>query len=243
MKIGFIGMGNMAKAIAGGFVNSKKVAASDLYAYAPTKDKLINNSKEIGFNACDTAIDVVKASDIVILACKPYQIKAVLDEIGTALTGKALVSIAAGWTFKSFEDILGDKVMIQCIMPNTPAMVGEGVMLFEAKNSLTSELNDHIKDIFSALGIVEVLPTELMGIGGAISGCGPAFMDLMMESYADAGSAKLQQVSGSHPAVLKDAVCSPNGTTIRGVAALEKNGFRNACISSVDAIMDFKKNS
>ena len=98
MKIGFIGMGNMAKAIAGGFVNSKKVAASDLYAYAPTKDKLINNSKEIGFNACDTAIDVVKASDIVILACKPYQIKAVLDEIGTALTGKALVSIAAGWT-------------------------------------------------------------------------------------------------------------------------------------------------
>ena len=263
MKIGFIGMGNMAKAIAGGFVNSKKVAASDLYAYAPTKDKLINNSKEIGFNACDTAIDVVKASDIVIIACKPYQIKAVLDEIGTALTGKALVSIAAGWTFKSFEDILGDKVMIQCIMPNTPAMVGEGVMLFEAKNSLTSELNDHIKDIFSALGIVEVLPAELMGIGGAISGCGPAFMDLMMESYADAavkygigrdmayrlvaqtmlGSAKLQQVSGSHPAVLKDAVCSPNGTTIRGVAALEKNGFRNACISSVDAIMDYKKNS
>ena len=263
MKIGFIGMGNMAKAIAAGFISSKKVAAADLYAYAPTKDKLNNNSREIGFTACESATEVVNASDIVILACKPYQIKSVLDEIGSALTGKALVSIAAGWTFKSFEDILSDKAMIQCIMPNTPAMVGEGVMLFEAKNSLSDELAAYIKDIFASLGIVEVIPTELMGIGGAISGCGPAFMDLVMESYADAavkygigrdmayrlvaqtmlGSAKLQQISGSHPAVLKDAVCSPNGTTIRGVAALEKNGLRNACISSVDAIMDFKKNS
>ena len=263
MKIGFIGMGNMAKAIAQGFINSKKVAASDLYAYAPTKDKLLNNSKEIGFNACDSASDAVNAADIVILACKPYQIESVLKEIGTALNGKALVSIAAGWTFASFADILGDNVMIQCIMPNTPAMVGEGVMLFEATNSLSSELDTYIKDIFASLGIVEVIPTNLMGIGGAISGCGPAFMDLVMESYADAavkygigrdmayrlvaqtmlGSAKLQQQTGSHPAVLKDAVCSPNGTTIRGVATLEACGLRNACISSIDAIMDFKKNS
>ena len=261
MKIGFIGMGNMAKAIAAGFINSKKVNAADLYAYAPTRDKLLNNSKEIGFNPCESAVDVVNASDIVIMACKPYQIKAVLDEIGSALNGKALVSIAAGWTFNSFSDILGGQVMIQCIMPNTPAMVGEGVMLFEKTNSLNSDLDAYIKDIFASLGIVEVIPTELMGIGGAISGCGPAFMDLVMESYADAavkygigrdmayrlvaqtmlGSAKLQQVSGSHPAVLKDAVCSPNGTTIRGVAALEACGLRNACISSVDAIMDFKK--
>ncbi|MBP5745862.1 MAG: NAD(P)-binding domain-containing protein, partial [Lachnospiraceae bacterium] len=144
MKIGFIGMGNMAKAIAAGFISSKKVAAADLYAYAPTKDKLNNNSREIGFTACESATEVVNASDIVILACKPYQIKSVLDEIGSALSGKALVSIAAGWTFKSFEDILGDKAMIQCIMPNTPAMVGEGVMLFEAKNSLSDELAAYI---------------------------------------------------------------------------------------------------
>jgi len=101
----------------------------------------------------------------------------------------------------------------------------------------------------------------LMGIGGAISGCGPAFMDLIMEAYADAavkygiarpvayklvaqtmlGSAKLQQITGDHPGVLKDAVCSPNGTTIRGVDTLEKKGLRGACISSIDSIMEYKK--
>lgn len=263
MKISFIGMGNMAKAIAKGFVSSGKVSASDMYAYAPTREKLINNSREIGFNACDSASDAAEKGELIIIACKPYQIKDVLNEISPVLTGKALVSIAAGWTFDTFADILGDKVRLQCIMPNTPAMVGEGVMLFEAKNSLNENESSYIKDIFAALGTVETLPANLMGIGGAISGCGPAFMDLVMEAYADAavkygigretayrlvsqtmlGSAKLQQVTGDHPGVLKDAVCSPNGTTIRGVAALESCGLRNACISSIDTIMDFKKQS
>ena len=139
-------------------------------------------------------------------------------------------------------------------------MVKEGVLLFEKTNSLTQEELSFVKDIFSSLGTVEELPTELMGIGGAISGCGPAFMDLIMESYADAavkygisrdlayrlisqtmlGSAKLQQETKSHPGMLKDAVCSPNGTTIRGVCPLEKYGLRNACIESIDAIMNFK---
>ena len=146
-------------------------------------------------------------------------------------------------------------------MPNTPAMVGEGVMLFEEQHSLTKEEHDYIMELFATLGIVEELPTRLMGIGGAISGCGPAFMDLIMEAYADAavkygisretayrlvsqtmlGSAKLQQVSGSHPGVLKDAVCSPAGTTIRGVEALEHGGLRAACMDSVNVIMDMKR--
>lgn len=105
--------------------------------------------------------------------------------------------------------------------------------------------------------IIEELPASLMGIGGAISGCGPAFMDLIIESYADAavkygisrqtaykivsqtmlGSAKLQLKTEAHPGILKDAVCSPGGTTIRGVDSLEKNGLRGICISSIDAIM------
>ena len=261
MKISFIGMGNMAQAIAQGFINSGKVNASDMYAYAPTKEKLLKNSSKIGFNPCDSVNDAAKNGDIVIIACKPYQIKDVLDQIGSDLKGKALVSIAAGWTFDTFEEILKGSVRIQCIMPNTPAMVGEGVMLFEAKNSLTDTETSYIKDIFASLGTVETLPTNLMGIGGAISGCGPAFMDLVMEAYADAavkygigrdmayrmisqtmlGSAKLQQATGQHPGVLKDAVCSPNGTTIRGVATLEEKGLRSACISSIDTIMDFKK--
>ena len=130
-----------------------------------------------------------------------------------------------------------------------------------SEEEILNALNvSQLKELFAALGIVEELPTNLMGIGGAISGCGPAFMDLVMEAYADAavkygiqrptayrlvaqtmlGSAKLQQITGEHPGVLKDAVCSPNGTTIRGIDTLEKKGLRGACISSIDTIMDFK---
>lgn len=260
MKIGFIGMGNMAQAIAQGFINMKKVAAADIYGFAPNQSKLKNNAASIGFVPVDSVEKLVDKSDIIIMACKPYQIDDVLEKVGTKLSGKALISIAAGWVFDTFYDKL-ENVRIQCIMPNTPAMVGEGVFLFEEKNSLSDDEAKYVKGIFSALGIVETLPTRLMGIGAAVSGCGPAFMDLMMESYADAavkygigrdmayrlvaqtmlGSAKLQLETGTHPGALKDAVCSPGGTTIRGVATLEDKGFRSACISSIDAIMDFKK--
>lgn len=257
MKISFIGMGNMAQAIAAGFVNSGKMASSDISAYAPTWDKLKANSEKIGFTPCHSMAEAVAAGDIIILACKPYQLNDVLSKIKEDLSGKAIVSIAAGWNIKSFQDVLGDSVRIQCIMPNTPAMVGEGVMLFENENTLTEAELSYIKDLFSSLGIIETLPSELMKAGMAISGCGPAFMDLIMEAYGDAavkygigrdmayrlisqtmlGSAKLQQVTGSHPGVLKDAVCSPRGTTIRGVSALEEGGIRSTCIKSVDEIM------
>lgn len=260
-KIGFIGMGNMALAMAEGFIKSGKVKGEDILAFAPNQEKLNKNAEKIGFKPYDSVKNLVKDSDAVLIACKPYQIESVFAEVKDLLKGKALISVAAGWIFKTFSDILGDSVRIQCIMPNTPAMVGEGVMLFEKENSLTAEEHAQVLDMFGALGIVEELPGNLMGIGGAISGCGPAFMDLMMEAYADAavkygigrdvayrlvsqtmlGSAKLQQVTKNHPGVLKDAVCSPNGTTIRGVDALEKAGFRGACISSIDAIMDYKK--
>lgn len=257
MKIGFIGMGNMAKAIAAGLIESGAVDAMDVLAYAPTQSKLVENADEIGFMAMSSANSVVQNSDLIILACKPYQITSVLPGIAVDMKDKALLSIAAGWTYDNFENILKDS-RIQCVMPNTPAMVGEGVFLFEEKNSLNEDERSEIMALFEKLGLVVQLPTHLMGIGGAISGCGPAFMDLIMEAYADAavkygikrdmayqlisktmlGSAKLQIETGKHPGVLKDEVCSPGGTTIRGVAALEKNGLRNACIESIDAIMN-----
>lgn len=257
-KIGFIGMGNMAQAIAEGFLRSGNVQKTDLFAYAPHKEKLVRNSERIGFVPAASLKELVAASDMIVIACKPYQIASVLGEIQKELTGKAILSIASGWVYSTYYQILGDAVRIQCIMPNTPAMVGEGVMLFEEENSLTEEEHTWMLTLFSSLGMVEQLPTGLMGIGGAVSGCGPAFMDLIMEAYADAavkygisretayrlvaqtmlGSAKLQQVTGSHPGVLKDAVCSPNGTTIRGVAALEHSGIRAACMDSIDAVMN-----
>lgn len=257
MKIGFIGMGNMAKAIASGFISSKKIQKENIFAFAPNQEKLKKNASELGFVPCESILSLADSCDVFIMACKPYQIEGVLSEIKEKLFGKVLVSVAAGWSYEKFHEILGNDVRIQCIMPNTPAMIGEGVMLFEKENSLNAGELKEIKDLFSSLGIIEELPASLMGIGGAISGCGPAFMDLIIEAYADAavkygisrqtaykivsqtmlGSAKLQLETGTHPGALKDAVCSPGGTTIRGVDSLEKNGLRGICISSIDAIM------
>lgn len=256
-RIGFIGMGNMAQAIVSGFFRAGRVEKENVLAYAPHKEKLRSNAEKIGFVPVDTPEALVAQSDILIMACKPYQIEGVLRQVRSGMKGKALISIAAGWVFADYEKLLGTDVRIQCMMPNTPAMVGEGVILFEETNTLTPEERELVWELFATLGLVRELPTTLMGIGGAVSGCGPAFMDLVMEAYADAavkygiprvtayelvaqtmlGSARLQQVTGEHPGVLKDAVCSPNGTTIRGVDALEHAGLRAACIDAIDAVM------
>ncbi|MBR5712949.1 MAG: pyrroline-5-carboxylate reductase [Lachnospiraceae bacterium] len=278
MNIGFLGMGNMAQAIAKGWIERDLVRAGEIVAYAPHQDRLKENALRIGFRAVSSAAEAVQRSDVVIIACKPYQIHDLLQEVGFELVGKQLWSIAAGWKNSDFNREFIElglpvneasnakfgwytPVRVQCIMPNTPAMIGEGVFLFEEDNSLRPEELEVMKHLFAGLGMVVLLPSKLMDIGGYISGCGPAFVDIFMEAYADAavkygvpraaayqlvgqtvlGSAKLMLETGDHPGVLKDAVCSPNGTTICGVAALEKAGFRSACIESIDAIVNKKK--
>ena len=261
-KIAFIGMGNMAQAIVKGIIKSEKVMKENLLAYAPNQDKLKKNSEIYGFVPYSDIGKLISDSDVIIIACKPYQIEAILKEYGSSFSGKNLLSVAAGWDFAKYKALLPENVSIQFVMPNTPAMVGKGVFLFEKTNSFDENERKQIIALFMTMGLVEELPSNLMGIGGAVTGCGPAFVDLMIEAYADAavkygisrasayklvsqtvlGSAALCLETGEHPAVLKDAVCSPNGTTIRGVAALEENGFRNSCIKSIDAIMEFKKN-
>ncbi len=258
-KIGFIGMGNMAKAIAGGFVEKKAAEKENLFAYAPNQTKLAANAAEIGFTPVTSVEKLADICDTLIVGCKPYQIDDVLSRISGKLAGKLLISLAVGWVFDTFAQKL-DETKIQCIMPNTPALVGEGVFLFEEKTNFSPEDRSLLREMFGKLGVVVDMPTSLMGIGGAVSGCGPAFVDMFMEAYADAavkygvprntaykliaqtvlGSAKLQMETGRHPGVLKDEVCSPSGTTICGVASLEENGFRNACIKSIDAIMQKK---
>lgn len=260
-KLGFIGMGNMARALCTGFIQSGKIAGKNVFAFAPHQDKLKKNAEAIGFTPTASVTELVDTVDTVVMACKPYQIDGVLQEIKDHLKGKALVSIAAGWPFARYQMELADivdSIRIQFVMPNTPAMVGEGVLLFEDENSLNKEERAQIMDLFAATGLVKEIPSALMGIAGTVTGCGPAFVDLMIEAYGDAavkygmkreeayalisqmilGSAKLQLATGSHPGVLKDAVCSPSGTTIQGVTALEENGFRNACIKSIDAVME-----
>ena len=260
MKIGFIGMGNMAQALAQGFKNAGLVRTEDMYAFAPNQTKLAANAEKIGFIPMPSAKELVKNSEMIIMACKPYQIESVLCKLGDALNGKALVSVAAGWDFEKYSRFLDPSVRVQFVMPSTPAMVGEGVLLFEDRNTLLPEEREEVMRLMDAVGMVEVLPSRLMGIGGAVTGCGPAFVDMMMEAYADAavkygiqrqtayrlvsqmvlGAAKLQMVTGEHPGSLKDKVCSPGGTTICGVASLEEDGLRSACIHSIDAVMSKK---
>lgn len=256
-KIAFIGMGNMACALAKGFVKSGKIAAKNIFAYAPNQIKLKENSLDIGFVPCSTLEEAVSSANTVFMACKPYQIENILPKIKHLLEGKALVSIALGWNFHRYGNCLSHSTRVQFVMPNTPALVGEGVFLFEKSNSLLPEERLSLMELFSSIGLVEELEDRLMGIGGAVSGCGPAFVDIFIEAYADAackyglprktayslisqtllGSAKLQLETGTHPAILKDNVCSPAGSTIKGVAALEEAGLRHACIHSIDAIM------
>lgn len=256
-KIGFIGMGNMAQAIVSGWIGKKLLTADQVYAYAPHYDKLEKNAARIGFTPCRELKDMVKKCDTLIMACKPYQIENVLAQIKEDLHEKTLLSIAAGWNYEKYASYLPANTRFQYIMPNTPAMVGEGVSLFEKTNSLTEEEHYQIRNLFKAIGSVEELDDSLMKIGMAITGCGPAFVDLMIEALGDAGvkyglprkqayalasqmilgSAKLQLETGEHPGVLKDNVCSPAGTTIKGVDALEHNGIRAAFIDAIDAIM------
>ncbi len=258
MKLGFIGMGNMANALARGFVASGKVSPADLYAFDPAAEKLAQMANELGFTPVGSERELAAAVDMVIMACKPYHVEGALAAMGEALSGKALLSIALGWDHAAYRAVLQNDVRVQFVMPNTPAMVGEGMFLFEKATTFTKDELAFATELLAAIGVVETLPSEQMGIGGALSGCGPAFVDLLIEAFADAGvlyglprdkalklvsqtvkgSAKLQQETGLHPGTLKDMVCSPAGSTIKGVAALEQNCFRGAAIAAIEAIME-----
>lgn len=256
-SLGFIGMGNMAQALAQGFIASGALKGERVFAYAPHQEKLRANAERIGFQPVASLTELAAAADTLVMACKPYQIESVVTELGDALLGKALVSIAAGWDFARYESVLPQSTRFQFVMPNTPAMVREGVLLFEEKTSLEKAERQELMDLFSTVGVVEVVPSRLMSAAGTVTGCGPAFVDLMIEAYADAavkygvpraqayalvaqmvkGSAALALETKEQPGILKDAVCSPGGTTIRGVCSLEEDGFRAACIHSIDAIL------
>lgn len=257
MKIGFIGMGNMAQALASGFIKYGRVKAQGLKAFAPNQKKLKENADKIGFTPVATLPELLEDSDIIILACKPYQMDTVLGEIKDLLKGKAVISVALGWNFKKWESEQIKDTRFQFVMPNIPVCTGEGVLIFEEENSLFDGERTDMMKLFESVGLITELPSRLIGIGGAISGCGPAFVNMFIEAYADAavrygiqrdkayelvsatlmGAARMQLMTGEHPAVLKDKVCSPAGSTIKGVMALEREGFRRACQTSIDEIM------
>ena len=252
-----IGAGNMGGAILHGVIDADYVKASQLLVCDKSRTRLEELALELpGVTFCDMAPDLVEQSDMVILAVKPNMVRQVIDDIRPVLSGKAIISIAAGWTVAMLQEALeGSGATYLRVMPNTPAMVGEGMTAICNETTFSVSDFDFAQGIFDAVGRTIVLPERLFDGVIAISGSSPAYVDMMIEAMADAGvreglprknayemaaqavlgSALMVLQSGEHPGSLKDAVCSPGGTTIDAVVELERKGFRAAIMDAMEA--------
>lgn len=257
MKIGFIGGGNMANAIAGGILSAQLCKPGELYVSDVSLDALEKYEK-LGVHTA-TSIDIVLDADILILAVKPFIIPMVLTQLkeqySDKIKDKVFVSIAAGVPISEIKNHLGFDAKVVRVMPNTPALVGAGMSVLASEFSpVTQDEFDAVRSIFDAVGETEVLSESLLNAVTAVSGSSPAYVYMMIEAMADAavqggiarpiayklaaqsvlGSAKMVLDTKKHPGELKDMVCSPKGTTIDAVAALEEYGFRNAIIKAME---------
>lgn len=255
MRIGFIGTGNMGTPLVKRIAASGMAAPDCINIFDVDKEKASALARETGVNLMDGNRAVVENSDIIILAIKPSYIKPVLEECKSSFNkSKVLVSIAVGVPIKAYKDILGEEVRIVRTMPNTPALVGEGMTLVCFDKDIGTGEKEIIRKLFECVGKVEELEERLMSEVTALTGSSPAYVYIFIEAMADAavlsgiprnlayklaaqavlGSAKMVLESGKHPAELKDQVCSPAGTTIEAVSSLEKNGFRHTIIDAMN---------
>mgnify|MGYP000828431987 CR=1 FL=1 len=255
MKVGFIGFGNMAQALAAGLAASGALQPGQIGACARDRAKLHRNTEPHGFLAFDDAAGVAGFADVVVVAVKPYQVEAVLAPVKGMLAGKVVVSVAAGMTFDRYEEILAPGTHHLSTIPNTPVAVCEGIVVCERRHSLSEAEWQSVQALLSHVGLVVTVDTAQLGIAGTVCGCGPAFVAMFIEALADGGvacglprakaqeyaaqmvlgSAKMVLESGQHPGALKDAVCSPGGSTIQGVRVLEEHGLRGAVMDAVIA--------
>lgn len=255
LKIGFIGFGNMAQAIAFGFLREGVLEGGQIYACARNYDKLRANTESRGINPCETAAQVAEASDIVFIAVKPYMVADVVSPVAGLLQNKIVISVAAGVSFDDYEAILAPGTRHITTLPNTPVSVGRGIFILEDKHSLGGDF-ELVSALLSTISLVQTVDSAHVSIAGTIAGCGPAFVSMFIEALGDAGvmhgltrplayqlagqmvagTGSLLVETGSHPGAMKDAVCSPGGTTIVGVTTLERKGLRSAVIDAIDAI-------
>lgn len=259
MKIGFIGLGNMARAIIGGMLREGIASAEDILGSAKTQKTLEAVRKEYGIGVELSNQAVAEAADVLILAVKPQFLEDVIAEIrDTVKEGTLVISIAAGkslsWLFETFGRPFG---IVRC-MPNTPALVGEGCTGVCANDRVTEEELAYSLRLMESFGRASLVEERLMDAVGAVSGSSPAYVFMFIEAMADAGvaagmpraqayefaaqavcgSARLMLETGKHPGELKDMVCSPGGTTIEGVKVLEKAGFRGAVMDALLAAVE-----
>ncbi len=253
---GFIGTGNMGKAMIGGVITSGLATPDCVIACDPTTQKLDELKDEFGIEAILTDNKTAtKLSDVVVLSVKPYLYETIIAEIKDMLRPDTIVvMIAAGQTLSVNEARFGKPVKLVRVMPNTPALVGEAMSAVCFNENITEADKKVVLAMLNSFGKAEEVPESMMDAVTGISGSSPAYVYMFIEAMADAavmhgmpraqaytfaaqavmGSAKMVLETGMHPGALKDNVCSPGGTTIEAVAALEKSGFRASVIDAVD---------
>lgn len=257
--IGFIGSGNMAQAMIGSIIKSKlvpkeKIIASEIYA--PLREMV---EKKYNIRTTIDNKEVVSEADFIILAVKPNVYELVLNEIKDHIkAGSIVIGIGAGISLSFLKNHLNASTKAIKAMPNTPAMVGEGMTAISMRDKFTEEEMTEILSILNSFGKTEIVEEYLMDGVTAVSGSSPAYVFMMIEAMADAavlegiprsqaytmaaqavmGSAKMVLDTGMHPGQLKDNVCSPGGTTIEAVASLEKTGFRSSIMEAMKVCAD-----
>ena len=266
MRVGFIGYGNMADALASGFVGADVVKFADLTMCNKSNVERRESFRARGGTVVESARDVTEKSDVIFLAVKPPYIKSVLDEVRReiseeALQSKVFVSVAAGVTLEAMEGVWTTQKpyenqsppAIVRVMPNTPCLVGAAASGI-CKGSRCSEESLHrALALMSTVGVCKVIMESQMSALTGVSGSGPAYVFVLIEAMADGGvraglprdvalelaaqtfygASKMVLETGEHPGVLKDKVCSPGGTTIAAVHALEQAGVRAAMMNAV----------
>ena len=249
MKYGFIGCGNMGSAIA------KALAKTTTdFAITDRSGKAIALAAEIPCGYL-SAEEIVQQCERIFLGVKPHMMKDVLEPLREILAEKKplLITMAAGLTMAQIGEFAGCEIPVIRIMPNTPVAIGKGVIQYCCNDLVSRELRkDFLRDLAHA-GILDPLEERLIDAGSAISGSGPAYVYMFIEALADGavacgiprakaleyaaatviGAGEMVLATGQHPGALKDAVCSPGGSTIAGVRALENHGFRAAAMEAV----------
>jgi len=254
-RVGFLGAGRMATALAHGWKQAGLVKAGDCIACDPLAPAREQFTQATGFEAITDANQVIQASDIVVLAVKPQSLRDLVEMVGSQLGPKKLIlSILAGVTLDKLQKAIGHGRVVR-VMPNTPCMVGESATAYATGPGTTVEDGQIVAKLFNAVGRSFLLPENLMDGVTGLSGSGPAYGFVMIEALADGGvkvglprdvatvlaaqsllgAAKMVLETGRHPGQLKDDVASPGGTTIQGLFELEQAGIRGALIRAVDA--------
>lgn len=253
-KIGFIGAGAMAGAIADGLLVNNLCTAEEIIMSNRSQEKLLKLAKEKGIRAAKDNQEVLQQAEVIILAIKPQQYQAIKEQLaGTVTKGQVIVSIMAGITLTDLQECFGE-IPIFRAMPNTPAKIGYGMTGIADNSKATEKQHNFVLSVFAAVGQVLEVPEGSMDALGALSGSGPAYCYELLEAMADGGvmlglpraaayqlaaqtmvgAAQMLLETGEHPAVLKDQVTSPGGTTIRGLKVMEKAGVRGIMMETIE---------